>query len=636
MCGICGILDSRGPADMPQALSRMCQLAAHRGPDDEGLALFGAGGALWRSGDGNPAGCPGGWMVGLGHRRLSIIDLSPAGHQPMADASGRYWLVFNGEVYNYIELRRELEQVGKVFRSHTDSEVILQAYIAWGPACLRRFNGMWALAIYDRETGKIFCARDRYGVKPFHYACEAGRFAFASEIKQLLALPWLKAAANHARIADFFLWSLKTHTDETPFLGIRSLPESHYLEMTPDDLAAGRCEAKSYWSPSPGEAMEERDAVAAFRDLLSDSVRLRLRSDVPVGVTLSGGLDSSSIVCLAGEHRRANQDGSPFDAFNVDFELPGYSERQFAEAAAGKAGARMVVLRPGQADLARDWEKFVWHMEEPFEALSDFSNFQIYRLIREHGIPVVLCGQGGDEVLLGYDRYRTYDALFKLRSGHPWAALGGMMSTRRHASISLATQAAAGLYYSMPVLRAFRRRRLVQPFLNPGFFREFSGRTEHLLASTRHRNRQDLQMNELFHYQLPEQLRPEDRVSMAHSVETRLPFLDYRLLDLVLGQPMDMLIRGGWSKYILRQAMQGILPEEVRCRTAKMGYDTPTASLIRQNRKLFLPLLARHREDPVLDVPAIERSFDSPALDERLLCSAMSYLGWREAFSVAD
>lgn len=635
MCGIAGILGAAPQESLPGRLRAMTDLATHRGPDDVGLALFGEGRALWQSGGSAPAGEAGGWTAGLGHRRLSIIDLSPAGHQPMGDPSGRYWLVYNGEVYNYLELRQELEREGRTFRSRTDSEVILQAFIAWGPAGLRRFNGMWALAIYDREDGKLFCARDRFGIKPFCYVCQGGRFAFASEIKQLLALPWVKAEVNRDRMADFFLWGLETHTDETAFRGIRTLPGAHYVEMTPEDISQNRCEPKRYWEPAQSEVLPEREAITAFRDLLSDSVRLRLRSDVPVGVTLSGGLDSSSVVCLAGGHRRREGAGTPLDAFNVEFEGAGYSERTFAEAAARQADARMVVLRPSQADLARDWEKFVWHMEEPFGSLSYFSNFQIYRLIREHGIPVVLSGQGGDELLLGYERYRTYDAIFKLRALQPWAALREMLSARRHANMPLAAQIASGLYFSLPWLRAVRRRRLAGPWLQPGFFREYAQTTGHLIGTMRHRNRHDLQSSELFRYQLPHLLRHDDRVSMAHSVETRLPFLDYRLLELVMGQPTDLLFRGGWSKYILRQAMEGILPAEIRDRTDKMGYETPTRRLIRQNGGMFRALLSRHRDDPILNVPVLERQFDSAGLDERSLCGAVSYLGWKETFSVS-
>lgn len=638
MCGICGIYDLTGGLHLVQNIQRINDIGLHRGPDDNGwLAITHTDEAI--TGPGNETklvdeyGAQQNFVLALGHRRLSIIDLSPAGHQPMSDPSGRYWIVYNGEVYNYLELKAELQQSGRPFHTRTDTEVILQAFIAWGPQCLQRFNGMWAFAIYDRQARRLFCARDRFGVKPFHYASKNGRFAFASEAKQLLALPWVGADANRDRLADFFLWGFEQHTDETYFCQVRCLPASHYLELTQDDIEHGRCVPKRYWTPGQDETLDERQAITAFQDLLADAVRLRLRSDVAVGVTLSGGLDSSSVVCLAGQLRRAGGVQSPLDAFNVEFEGAGYSERRFAESAASMAGARAIVLRPDQADLARDWKKFVWHMEGPFGSLSFFSNYQIYRLIREHGISVVLSGQGGDELLLGYPRYRTYDRLFQLGSGHPGAALRDVIAARRHANLPLTQQITQGLYFSLPGLRALRRRRLVKPILNRDFFMAHKGHTTPLRLSMRHRDRYALQMSEYYHFQLPHLLHHEDRVSMAHSVETRLPFLDYRLLELILGQSSRLLFQDGWSKYILRQAMTGILPNEVRNRTDKMGYETPTGHLIRQNRALFVPLLARHRDDTVLDVPAIERRFESEALDERLLCGIVSYLSWKETFA---
>ena len=612
----------------------MTSMIAHRGPDDEGQRCFGPPGPRNGQGGGGTDD-PGAWTAVLGHRRLSIIDLSAAGHQPMGDATGRYWIVYNGEVYNYIELRDELMSRGCSFRSSTDSEVVLQAFIHWGPGCLRRFNGMWAFAIYDAADGRLFCARDRFGIKPFNYACDLGCFAFGSEVKQLLALPWVGSQANHARLADFFLWGLENHTEETFFARVRALPASHYLELTRDDLANGHVEPRRYWAPSPVGDLGEARSFEAFRDLLSDSVRLRLRSDVPLGVTLSGGLDSSSVACLVGRLRQTGDGAAPFNAFNVEFGGAGYSERGFAEAAAGKAGAKIIVLRPNPADLARDWERFVWHMEQPFGALSYLSNFQIYRLIRENGIPVVLSGQGGDELLLGYERYRTYDAIFNFKAMRPLTALSEVVAARRHANMPLGVQLRYGLYFSLPYLRAIRRRRLVRPILNREFFLEYAGATKHLRCSMSVKDRDVLQEREMFHYQLPHLLHHEDRMSMAHSIEARLPFLDYRLLDLVLGQPTSLLFRDGWSKYLLRQAMDGILPVEIQRRPDKMGYDTPTGRLIRQNRERFLPLLARHRGDRVLDVPSLERLSQADGFDERLLCSAVSYLSWKEAFRVS-
>ena len=214
MCGIAGIISLSLLNSLQENLQNMTSLVAHRGPDDDGVVLFRSDGT-WSDNYNGQADQAEPFFAGLGHRRLSIIDLSTAGHQPMRDHSGRYWIVYNGEVYNYLEVRAELVKLGRSFQTRTDSEVLLQAFIEWGPDCLSRFNGMWAFAIYDCHTGSIFCARDRYGIKPFYYAFENGRFAFASEIKQLLSLPWLSREGNRDRIADFFLWGLETHTDET-------------------------------------------------------------------------------------------------------------------------------------------------------------------------------------------------------------------------------------------------------------------------------------------------------------------------------------------------------------------------------------------------------------------------------------
>lgn len=571
----------------------------------------------------------------MAHRRLSIIDLSSAGHQPMSDPGERYWIVHNGEVYNFLELREELLREGCVFQSKTDTEVILHAFLRWGPGCLCRFNGMWAFAIFDQQEASLFCARDRYGVKPFYYSFEPCRFAFASEEKQLVKLPWVGAASNHRVLADFFLWGMESHINETFFAGVKSLPASHYLILTSEDVRLGRVQPVRYWHPEARHFDNERSSIEEFHDLFTDAVRLRLRSDVPVGFTLSGGLDSSSVVCCAAACRQASNGNSTLTAFNVEFDDAGYSERPFAEAAASKAKARITICRPDPDDLARDWEKFVWHMEQPSIDLSYFANFQINRLIREQGINVVLSGQGGDELLLGYERYRTYDTLFKLRRLHLASAAAEIIKARRRANMPLSLQLRYGFYFSFPSLRAARRRRLVRPILNEGFFRAHKGETTHLRAGMTPRDRVTLQQSEFFHYQLPHLLRHDDRVSMAHSVETRLPFLDYRLLELVLGQPTKLLFRDGWSKYLLRRAMTGILPEEIQWRTDKMGYETPTGRLIRQNRKIFLPLLARNRGDKVLNVPAIESRFDREDFDERLLCSAVSYLAWREVFAVS-
>jgi asparagine synthase (glutamine-hydrolysing) len=271
-------------------------------------------------------------------------------------------------------------------------------------------------------------------------------------------------------------------------------------------------------------------------------------------------------------------------------------------------------------------------MEAPSDGLSYFANYQIYRLIRERGVPVVLSGQGGDELLLGYERYRTYYLLFQLRARQYGRLLPEVFLARRHASMGLWKQFAYFAYFSWPKLRAARRRRVVQRYLRKDFFRQHSGRIEHLVRSMGPVDRLQMQQDEFFAYQLPHLLYFEDRASMAHSIESRLPFLDFRLLEFVLGQPLDLLLRHGWSKYLLRRAMHGMLPEVVENRTDKMGYDTPTGRLIRESRDTFLPLLRRHAGDPILDTEAVARDFDSPRIDEDFLCGALSYLSWREVF----
>ena len=632
MCGILGIIDLSAPIDFLQRLSEMAEVAAHRGPDDKGIVLFNKQKVLEVLGYETAIQ---GWITGLGHRRLSIIDLSSAGHQPMSDASKRYWIVYNGEIYNYVELKRELETAGYIFKSDTDTEVVLYAFIEWGPDCLSRFNGMWAISIYDRKNHTLFCARDRFGIKPFYYVLKSNRFAFASEIKQLLTLNWVNREANRARLADFLFWGLETHTNETFFSNIFSLPAAHYILLSQNDLLKGKINPKQFWSPEPAEFTDESSAINAFRDTLSNAVNLRLRSDVPIGITLSGGLDSSAVTCLAGRHKKKHKDQTPLKTFNVEFSDSGFSERRFAEVVAHQSGAENTVLQPLSNDLARDWQRFIWHMEEPFSSLSFFSNYQIYQLIKTYKIPVVLSGQGGDELLLGYERYRTYDTLFKLKALRPLEAFTNMIESCRYGNMSFSKQVSYGLYFSLPWFRGIRRRHLVRPVLSNDFNHEFGRKSDHLFKSMLHKNRHSLQISELFHYQLPHLLRHEDRVSMAHSIETRLPFLDYRLLDIVLGLPMNLFFRKGWSKFLLRKAMTGMLPEVITSRTDKMGYDTPTGRLIRHNKDVFQSLFIRHRNDNILNISAIEKKLESGRLDERILCAAVTYLSWKETFLVS-
>ncbi len=634
MCGICGLVQADGSDRLAERVRRMTRLAAHRGPDDEGVAVFASEGVQQLGADDvDVEERP--WTVGLGHRRLSIVDLSPGGHQPMTDARGRYWIVYNGEIYNHVELRRELESAGERFVTRSDTEVILTAYRCWGRDALNRFNGMWAFAIYDRERRTILCARDRFGIKPFYYSVEPGRLAFASEIKQLVDAGVVRPQLNPDALADLLLWKLEAHSEHTFFSGIRSLPAGHLLEATREEIRRGVVTPVAFWRPRATAFSGEGAAIESFRELLDDSVRLRLRADVPVGVTLSGGLDSSSVTCLAGRARDGRQ-AEAFQAFTAVYADPGFSEQEYARQVAERARAEHILIRPDDGRLANDWERFVRTMEEPFTGFSYYSNWKVYETIRAHGVPVVLNGQGGDELLLGYERYRVPLLLSLAKSGAMGRALRELSFTARRSGLGWGRLASYMIYFGLPAVRRTRRKARVGAFLRPAFLRRAMQRGENVGRTLGRGNRQELQHSEFTSYQLPHLLRHEDRVSMAHAVEARVPLLDYRLFELVMGLPDDLLVRDGWSKYVLRQAMSGILPEEIRLRTTKMGFDTPTSRLLRDNRQFFERILARHHADRHVDVPAVEKAYAEGIVGEDVLSAVLTYLTWREVFNVED
>lgn len=632
MCGICGIWDQESPQNLRERVQAMTRLVAHRGPDDEGFALLGRDSFVAWGGTGasQSSGPEDGLRIAFGHRRLSIIDLSSAGHQPFASEDWRWWIVFNGEIYNHIELREELASQGSVFRTRTDTEVVLAAWRTWGAQCLERFNGMWAFAVYDCLRNVLFLSRDRFGVKPLYYKIRPAFFCFSSELKQLQSLPGEPARVNSALLADLFFWKFEAHTSETFFEDVRVLPAGHYMTLTADALASGTLECRRFWTPRPAPRQSEHQAVDTFRNLLENAVRLRLRSDVPVGLTLSGGLDSSSITCLAAA--LLQEDGAdPMQVFTAVFDDPGFSEENFATAVARRTGSRHIVVRPEAGDLRSDWGDFIWTMESPFSGLSYYANWKVYQRIREAGVKVVLNGQGGDELLLGYDRYRAAFLKVLLSQGYVYKAVREFFKTR--ANTSLMTQKFAYvLYFTFPALRAARCRRRVLPYLNKDFFAFGKARLDHVKREMGYRDRVELQISQFDSYQLPHLLLHEDNVSMSHSVEARLPFLDYRLFEFILGQADDLLIRDGWSKVILRSALQSCLPEEIKTRRTKMGYDTPTLRLLRQNMPFFRDLLQRHERDHFLDTPALLRDYNVGKADEHVLSTACTYLSWKEAF----
>ncbi len=552
MCGICGIAELGRPAQT-SVVGTMADRLAHRGPD---------GSRVW-GGDG----------CALGFRRLAILDLSEAGMQPFASPDGGLKLVHNGEIYNYRELRRELEAHGHVFRTGTDTEVLLAAYVEWGEACVERFVGMWAFAIWDVERGRLFASRDRFGIKPFYYRLAGTRLVFASEPKAFLADPETRLEPNPVAVAEYLTQSYLDHTEETFFAGLHRLPPAHSLVFDRDGLRVRR-----YWRLEPGDA-PPGDAADAVREAFLDSVRVHLRSDVPIGSCLSGGIDSSAVVGSVAHLLRTSADdavavGPRQRTFTAYFEDAGFDERPYAEAVVGATGAEPHWITFDDRQLLADLPRIVAGQDEPFGSTSMVAQWYVMRAAKEAGLTVMLDGQGGDEVFGGYRAF-VGARLADLLAGGKLPALASELRAFAdvHSRAALATTLARP-FAPEALTRAVRARtrgsaQLLHPDLrglaaadhvNGSAFSERLRRHQELLLTRRG---------------LPELLRYEDRNSMAHSLEARVPFLDHRLVELAFSLPGGELIRRGRTKDVLRRALADLLPASVAARRDKLGFVTP-------------------------------------------------------------
>ena len=587
MCGIAGIFDSLGRADLGR-LKRMSELMRHRGPDDEGLVLIDARTGDWRTHGGPdtpadayrselpwaPGRSSGGtrdasWHLALLHRRLAIVDLSPGGHQPMSAAYGHLWLTYNGEIYNFIELRDELRALGHEFSTTSDSEVILAAYRQWGEGCLAHFNGMFALAIWDRERSALFCARDRLGVKPFYYQYDGVRFAFASEPKALVLTQAQRITPRLGAVRDLLALDWVDHGASTFFEGLMQLPPAHSMTVTEGSVSIRRWWSLDERAFASGTAA---DHAKQYAELFTDSVRLRLRADVEVGSCLSGGLDSSAVVTTAGrlENRGLHAFSCAYD------EGPAFDERPHIRAAVESSGAKSHLTIPDGADFWEVFDSLATVQDEPTAGPGVYSQWKVMQLAHETGLKVLLDGQGGDETLAGYFRYLP-SRLRDLASAGDltgFAKLWGPVSDR--------------LGFSTALLHTF------EPWLPGAFVGELRSRfgqgkdralspmlraVESGAPAWPRSSRSDVWRHLAFDTlvrQLPSLLRYEDRNSMAFSIETRLPFLDYRLVEFAFSLPDTDKLDGVTTKAVLRRALGDRVPPGVLARKDKMGFETPT------------------------------------------------------------
>ena len=562
MCGIVGEINFSNQKAKEANITTMMHSIKHRGPDDEGVFID----------DG----------VGLGFVRLSILDLSKAGHQPMFNDDKSLVIIYNGEIYNYIELREELKQKGFSFRSNSDSEVVLKAYEAWGEECLDKFNGMWAFVIYNIKTKEIFGARDRFGIKPFYYYLDNERFLFASEIKALKkVVP--KLTINEETLFNYLVFNRTDYNEDTFYQEIKKLPHSHCFSIKNNKFSLKR------WYNLAQNLNKEPIDKSEYLELFSSSIRLRMRSDVPVGVCLSGGLDSSSIASVLVKKLK-HSDINTFSAVYQKGQRG--DESDFIEQMKPYL-KNMHFITPTAKTLFEDLSSMIEALDEPVPTTSIYAQYSVMKLAKEYAV-VTLDGQGADEQLAGYHYFYGFyfkELLKNFEVGELLREISYYL--QKHKSLfGLKTFA----FFLLPKSLRLQARVAKAEYIQDEFFNRHKG--ANIVAGELYgaKSLKEALINH-FEYKLEHLLKWSDLNSMHFSLESRVPFLDYRLVEYTLSLPNNAYIQKGLTKYILRESMKGILPEKIRMRYDKVGFATPEDEWFRE--KFFQELIFSILEEPI-------------------------------------
>ncbi|HBB35148.1 MAG TPA: asparagine synthase (glutamine-hydrolyzing) [Cyanobacteria bacterium UBA8803] len=575
MCGIAGLVVFPAQEIQKEIVEELLDRLQHRGPDDRGVLIFGRDGVkaaplITESVEGE---------VLLVHHRLSILDLSKAGWQPMSSQCKRYHIVFNGEIYNYLELRAELEAHGHIFHSHSDTEVLLTAYSHWGVECLNRLVGMFAFAILDTQERKLFLARDFFGIKPLYYTLWQGGFAFASEIHPLLDFPGVSRKVNPQRLYDYLRFGLTDRGGETLLADIKQLSAAHYLEIKLDNPMP--IEPLCYWQVDLNKRADLSfdEAANRLRELFLESIRLHLRSDVPIGTALSGGIDSSAIV-MAMRYLEPSLEIHTFSYIASD---PALSEERYVDIVGKSAHAVMHKVQLESRELVADFKYLIQAQGEPFGSTSIYAQHRVFGLAREAGIKVMLDGQGADEILGGYICYKGA-RLASLLKQNRWAEAYQFMR------VASATPGMGSwllwqwaINYMLPTQIQVLGRQLVgkdlnPPWLNTSWFKE-RNTSPSLFDYTGNKTVLRESLYDSLRETLPSLLRYEDRNSMAFSIESRVPFLTPALVSFMFALPEEYIVSpDGTSKAVFRRAMKEIVPNSILDRKDKIGFATPEFS----------------------------------------------------------
>lgn len=614
MCGICGWFNKKGNIDA-EVVRAMNNIAKHRGPDDEGYVLVSDGNIVSYIGEdsmnlpyanildytGNSA------FLAFGHRRLSIIDLSSQGHQPMLTEDGELCITFNGEIYNYIEVRDILEAHGYKFRSSSDTEVLLNAYRYWGEDCVQYLNGMWGFAIWDNKKRTIFCSRDRLGAKPFHYYMDENNFLFASEMKQLIQNPLVTRKMNEKILTAFMMWPISDFSDETLIQDVKTLRGGYNLSYTlPQKGISEKAQFRiySYWDiDTDGE--KEINAVKETFKCHENAVKIRTRSDVPIGIMLSGGLDSSVLVTEVTEYLKDKIDPAEINTYTSCYkDYPQGDERKYAEAVNKFCGTRQNLIYPDEDDTFSTLAEMIWHMEGLVEFAS-MGGFLTLREVAKSGVKVIINGQGSDETMFGYERYYSWYLKDVKKKRGIGAFLKEFYKASSSSALGIKQMLLLYFYFGNPKIRRLRCRLRMQPYISDHILNQFDINRD-IERFINFKDLKAMQYNELRGTQLTHILRMDDRCYMAFSMESRVPFIDYRYIEAAVKIPEDLKIRDGYTKYLLRKHIEGKLPDEVVWRKNKMGWPSP--------RERWIKRLDKKRVEELFENPRCRNYFNVGAV----------------------
>jgi asparagine synthase (glutamine-hydrolysing) len=590
----------------------MTNALRHRGPDDEGYIAINTETLKITELIGNDSVVSGINIndfkekanLYLGHRRLSIIDPTPAGHQPMANDDSSIWIIFNGEIYNYIEIREELKVKGYNFKTSCDTEVIIKAYEEWDFECLHKFNGMWAFVIYDSRKNILFGARDRFGVKPLYYYLDNNHFAFASEIKALLKIPFYERKINEKAVFDYLVLNLEEYESESFFKNIFELKPANYFVF---DLKSKKLNFENYYKLDYLKTFASFDEKKLYeykknvRSRIFDAINIRLRSDVPIGTCLSGGIDSSTVVCVINDflkQREIEQIGKTQKVFTACYEDKSVDESKWAKIVVDHTNTDWFKTYPKAEELFNDLEDLIYYQDIPFGSTSIYAQYRVMKLAKENNVKVLLDGQGGDELFGGYHIYYKVYLAELISKGYYKTALREYEEIRKSGARPLEGTFKILLTPFIPAFLKDSFGKLKYPalrYLNDDFAKRFTNR---VFVEENSNSLNEFLQRHMTYLNLKTLLKYEDRNSMRFSIEARTPFADdMNLIEYVFKIPSAYKIHNGWTKYLMRTSMEGILPKEIQWRRDKIGFATPEKEWLQKNSNILKSYIRKELSD---------------------------------------